>query len=226
MTALQFSPSRPNLLAVATLDGGLALLDVSSTEKSVIADAGAASQSGLRSPSWEPIWTMVWMSGQEFHHDDQVLVTAGQDGRVVRWRRGERGLEWTPMMRVPMAEGGERGVLPLLTALRACETVDPEPLDRDHHGVASLRQFAAVLCLEPVPGDPGRYMAATEDGCVHTCSTNYLHQHVSIVGAHAGPVYRLSFRSAAAQATAQPGLSFSLTQRRSPFAVRSATRSS
>ncbi|XP_052125781.1 dynein axonemal intermediate chain 4-like [Frankliniella occidentalis] len=162
VTALSFARTRPNLLAVGMADGGLALLDVSAADKTVVADAGDASESGVASPSWEPIWTMVWMSGEEFHLDDQVLVTAGQDGQVVRWRRGERGVEWTPMLRCP-----ERGV--------------------------GLRQFAGVLCMAPVPLDPVRYMVGTEDGCVHECSTNYLHQHKSVFVAHAGPVYRLSF---------------------------------
>ncbi|XP_034231479.1 WD repeat-containing protein 78-like [Thrips palmi] len=183
VSALSFCGTRPNLLAVGMCNGGLALLDVSATEKSVVADAGDGSESGVASPSWEPIWSMEWMSGQEFlTGDEQVLVTAGQDGRVVRWRRGERGLEWTPMLRVAMAEGGEKGVPPLLEASGHC----PE---RE----VGLRQFAAVLCMAPVPNDPVRYMVATEDGCVHTCSTNYLQRHKAVVAAHAGPVYRLSF---------------------------------
>lgn len=79
VSALGFSETRPNLLAVGMCNGSLALLDVSATEKSVVADAGDGSESGVASPSWEPIWSMVWMSGQEFlTGDDQVLVTAGQ----------------------------------------------------------------------------------------------------------------------------------------------------
>ncbi|KAK3922466.1 Dynein intermediate chain 4, axonemal, partial [Frankliniella fusca] len=182
VTAISFARTRPNLLAVGMADGGLALLDVSAPEKSVVADAGDTSESGVASPSWEPLWSMMWMSGEEFHLDEQVLVTAGQDGQVVRWRRGERGVEWTPMLRVPMAEGGEKGVPRLLAASGTC----PE------RGVG-LRQFAGVLCMAPVPLDPVRYLVGTEDGCVHECSTNYLHQHKSVFVAHAGPVYRLSF---------------------------------
>ena len=130
-----------------------------------------------------------------------VLWSMCQDGRVLRWRRCDRGLEWAPMLRVPMGEGGEKGLEPLLGACQPTPAVEAVQVHVQGHGQwrgqragGGLRHFSSVLSMAPLPQDSLRYLVATEDGCVHTCSTNYLHQHVSVLAAHAGPVYRLSFR--------------------------------
>ncbi|PSN50258.1 hypothetical protein C0J52_02396 [Blattella germanica] len=172
VTAVSFSKDCPNLLACGFYDGSVIILDISSREKSIIAQSNRES-----SPSYEPVWQLYWFHGEDYHVLDEQLMTCCQDGRISRYRR-EKLLNCFPMMRVNRMEGKVKGI--------------DQPRKCKAHEISVSRNPAALV-LTRHPGDPLLYYVGTDEGCVHKCSMNYLHHHMDIFLAHKGPVYALQF---------------------------------
>nr|CAD7430864.1 unnamed protein product [Timema monikensis] len=166
VTAVDFSKVHPNLLAVGLYDGRVLVLDVAAKETSVVAQSGRET-----SPSYEPVWHVQWFHDKENHSLEE------QDGRVCRYRK-INDLVCFPMMRVRRVEGKVKGI---------------EQPRRCHPQDIPVSRYPAALVLARHPEDPLTYYVATDEGCVHKCSFNYLHQHLDLFLAHAGPVYAIQF---------------------------------
>nr|CAD7193629.1 unnamed protein product [Timema douglasi] len=172
VTAVDFSKVHPNLLAVGLYDGRVLVLDVAAKETSVVAQSGRET-----SPSYEPVWHVQWFHDKENHSLEEQIITCCQDGRVCRYRN-INDLVCFPMMRVRRVEGKVKGI---------------EQPRRCHPQDIPVSRYPAALVLARHPEDPLTYYVATDEGCVHKCSFNYLHQHLDLFLAHAGPVYAIQF---------------------------------
>nr|CAD7401198.1 unnamed protein product [Timema poppensis] len=172
VTAVDFSKVHPNLLAVGLYDGRVLVLDVAAKETSVVAQSGRET-----SPSYEPVWHVQWFHDKENHSLEEQIITCCQDGRVCRYRK-INDLVCFPMMRVRRVEGKVKGI---------------EQPRRCHPQDIPVSRYPAALVLARHPEDPLTYYVATDEGCVHKCSFNYLHQHLDLFLAHAGPVYAIQF---------------------------------
>ncbi|KAJ9595998.1 hypothetical protein L9F63_012819 [Diploptera punctata] len=172
VTAVNFSKDRPNLLGCGFDDGIVIILDISSTTKTIIAQSNSES-----SPSYQPVWTLIWFHSEDYQKGQEQIMTCCEDGRICRYTR-EIMLNCFTMMRVSRREGKVKGI----DQTRKCRAHDI-PVSRN----------PAALILTRHPTDPNIYYVGTDEGCIHKCSINYLHHHIDIFQAHAGPVYSMEF---------------------------------
>ncbi|XP_011308852.1 WD repeat-containing protein 78-like [Fopius arisanus] len=169
---LDWSRSKPNQLAVGFYDGSLRVIDVSSRLLAILRDS-KTDKLRLFSPHWQVQW---W---QDDDHLDSVeeIYTTTQDGRILRYPSHE-DFTSTEMMRIPRIEAEIPGV----ARRDFCEKVD----------ISITRNPGAVI-LRRHPDKLDHYLVGTDEGCVHTCSINYLDHHVDSFLAHDGPIYALQF---------------------------------
>ncbi|KDR20072.1 WD repeat-containing protein 78-like [Zootermopsis nevadensis] len=172
VTSVNFSTERPNLLACGFYNGSVIILDISSRSKNVI-----ASSSRDTSPSYEPVLQIFWFREDDYHQNEQ-LMTCCQDGRICKYRR-DITLHCFPIMRVTRMDEKVKGI----DQYRRSRTDQVIPVSR----------HPAALVLVRHPVDTLTYFVGTDDGCVHKCSINYLHNHMDIFVAHNGPVYSMQF---------------------------------
>lgn len=104
-TALAFSRNSPQLLAVGTHDGAVAVYDVRRDENGRVLSAALLDSDNTPGKHMDPVWQLKWVDkGIE---RGESLVSISTDGRVVEWSM-KKGLEETTLMvlkRVGTAEG-------------------------------------------------------------------------------------------------------------------------
>ncbi|XP_069672713.1 dynein axonemal intermediate chain 4 [Periplaneta americana] len=171
VTSVNFSKTRPNLLACGFYDGSVVILDVSSINKTIIAVSNRKT-----SPSYEPVWQIIWVQDEDDSLNEEI-ITCCQDGRISKYRR-EKTLNCLPMMWVSRMEGKVKGI----DQTRKCKAHD-----------IPVSRHPAALVLTRHPVDKLMYFVGTDEGCIHKCSTNNLHHHMDILLAHSGPVYSMQF---------------------------------
>ncbi|XP_063227527.1 dynein axonemal intermediate chain 4-like isoform X3 [Bacillus rossius redtenbacheri] len=171
VTALNFSTSHPNLLAVGLYDGTVLVLDVAAPDDSVRSHSTRET-----SPSYQPIWHVQWLEDESSTYA-KILAGCG-DGRVCEYAMAGANLICVERMRVQRMEGKVKGI----EHPRPCQ-----PLD------IPVFRHAAALVLTRHPGDPRVYLVGTDEGSVHRCSLSDHHQSLGVFLAHLGPVYSLQF---------------------------------
>lgn len=174
VTSLQFSRKNFNALAVGMYNGKLEILDISFKEKQIIRQ-----NSRKLSSTYEALWQVLWYQDDEYYKGEEQVITAGQDGRILKFRRtGTINYNAIQIMQVSRAEGKLKGI----EILRRCNV----------SGISiTSRSPALVITRHPV--DPNVYFVGTGEGVVHRCSTDYCHQHLDLFVAHDGPMYQLKF---------------------------------
>ncbi|KAF5298180.1 hypothetical protein FQA39_LY02604 [Lamprigera yunnana] len=173
VTTLNFSQKNPNLLGIGFYDGNVKVVDVS------LIDCYLIGTSGEDSPSFEPIWRIIWYKGTDYFKDTEQIITSCQDGRISYYRNQDTiDLMYEQIMRISRPEGKVKGI----ETLRQCHIP----------GIPVNRYAAAlVICQHPVDGNI--YLVGTNEGTIHRCSRNYHHQHLDLFLAHYGPLYEIKF---------------------------------
>jgi WD40 repeat protein len=171
VTSVNFSTYRPNLLACGFYNGSVAILDISFRTKTIIVVSNRE-----MSPSYEPVWQILWFRGDDNQQTEEQLMTCCQDGRICRYRR-EKTLDCFSMMLVTRVVGKVKGI----DQTRKCRAYD-----------IPVTRHPSALVLTRHPVETLTYFVGTDEGCIHKCSIS-LHQHLDIFAAHNGPVYSMQF---------------------------------
>ncbi|KAG2453598.1 hypothetical protein HYH02_001816 [Chlamydomonas schloesseri] len=183
VTSLDFSTYSPNLLALGMYDGTVAIYDIKSRQGSPSMESDV--HSGKHS---DPVWKVKWLDhGPE---RDEPLVSISTDGRVTQWSIA-KGLEFSDLMKLKrMARRGAGGP-PTTSAAAAKEgskaAAVPEQQD------AFISRLTSGMAFDFSSRDERIYVAATEDGWLHKCSTSYSEQYLESYRGHMGPVYQVQF---------------------------------
>jgi len=203
VTALDFSRYQPNILAVGLYDGTVAVYDAKARSGTPAMEADA--HTGRHS---DPVWKVRWIDrGPE---RDEPLISVSTDGRVTQWSIA-KGLEFTDLMklrRVPR-KGGPAGGAGPASAHAATSALDGKAsLGKGTakaaggagsaaavggDGDAFISRLTSGLCFDFSARDERIYIAGTEDGWVHRCSTSYSEQYLESYEGHMGPVYGLQW---------------------------------
>lgn len=172
VSSLNWSKRKPNLLAIGFFNGTVNVIDVNSKDLLIVRQSERES-----SPSFEPHWQIDWWTENDDSEQEESIFTSNQDGRVYCYRTGEDFI-CTEVMKIPRIEGKIEGVR------------------RTVHGIlydVPISRNPAALVLRKHPTLTTIYFVGTDEGCVHRCSTNYLHQHIESFLSHNGPVYAMEF---------------------------------
>lgn len=175
VTAVEFSQKSPQLLAVALYDGTIEILDVS--DGRVAADIGhhivVARSDPVSSPGYEPVWKIQWMQVK----NKEMIVTASQDGGIMKYEIGSGPyLVGYRHLRLDRIEG----------VVEALHVEHKKTfIEADRHPQA--------LCLQKHPLNSDIYIVGTDEGCIHICSINFPHQHLSVLQVHSSAVYSIHF---------------------------------
>lgn len=165
VTSVCFSDKNPNWLACGFCNGDVIILDITSYTIKTLARSKRDTN-----PCFEPIWFITWRT---IDRDDYVITTC-QDGRIRRLQSTKtHDFISSPLMRVSTVEGKLKG----LEIAKTCLKVD-----------VPIIRYPAVLCMLWHPTIEHCYLAGTDEGCIHRCSTHYLNQHMDVFRAHSGPV--------------------------------------
>ena len=181
VTALDFSPTEFNLLAVGLRDGTVGVYNT--REPSQFATPFLNSGDGVPGKHTDPVWKLKWVQrGVSGEGSDEVLVSISSDGRVTSWRL-KKGLEFLDLMRLTRVAkrstigGGGNG-----------DGKNPSTTSE-----AYISRTGSGLCFDFSPSDCTSYIAGTEDGMLHKCSSAYSDTYLRDFHGHAGPVHTVQW---------------------------------
>jgi dynein intermediate chain 4, axonemal len=172
VTSVEFSQKNPQLLAIATYDGIVRVVDITENctgnNYSIVAMTERKS-----SPVFEPIWQIQWIQVK----DEEFILSASQDGRIQKLKISTGPyLVGYPQMRLDRVEG----------------TVEAFSVEHKKSFIEADRHPHA-LTLQKHPATQETYFVGTDEGCVHICSMNFPHQHLGVLQLHTGSIYAIDF---------------------------------
>ncbi|XP_046405485.1 dynein axonemal intermediate chain 4-like isoform X2 [Ischnura elegans] len=161
---VKFSQDQPELLAAACHDGSIWIIHATLGTKMPI-KSSCVSHIG-------PVWSLEWVTHDDFVTEEEVLISSGNDGRICYWNICNESacsqilhLRYGPQKQLkPSAEGTIKGNH-YLSGL----TLSIDPMDRNIYYVGTSHGFLAKCSMD--------------------CKSNFL----DIVMAHQGPVYSVQF---------------------------------
>ncbi|NXP52962.1 WDR78 protein, partial [Heliornis fulica] len=174
VTALDFSMASPNLLAVGTYDGSVAIYNVQRREDAALLDSSESTNKHTG-----PVWQLRWVDQDRGTSGDgrkERLMSISADGRVTEWLIQKR-LDCTDLMKIKRTESEEKNV----------------PGEKEWKSKALISQQAAGLCFDFHPKDTDVYLAGTEEGHIHKCSCSCNEQFLETYRGHKGPVYKVAW---------------------------------
>ncbi|KAJ8040489.1 WD repeat-containing protein 78 [Holothuria leucospilota] len=174
VTAIDYSITNPNLLAVGMYNGSVAIYNVRASSNEPILDSYES-----RGKHGAPVWQLQWIDkekGSGGEEKGEILVSISTDGRVTQWQI-RKGFECVDLMK-------------LKKLAKASKKKDKETKE-GQKGEAFISRQASGLCFDFHSKDPNIYLAGTEDGHVHKCSCSYNEQYLDSYTGHTGPVYKL-----------------------------------
>jgi WD40 repeat protein len=121
-------------------------------------------------------------------------VSISTDGRVTQWSIA-KGLEFSDLMKLKrMARRGAGGPPTTSAAATAkdgggAKAAAAVPEQQD----AFISRLTSGMAFDFSSRDERIYVAATEDGWLHKCSTSYSEQYLESYRGHMGPVYQVQF---------------------------------
>jgi hypothetical protein len=142
---------------------------------------------------------------------EEVLVSISTDGRVSQWGTA-KGLEHSDLMRLkrlartapaaaaaaaPLAAGAASAGPGAGKAAAAGAGKGRAAAAGEHDALVS--RHSGGMSFDFSARDHRIYLAGTEDGWIHRCSSSYGDQYLESYRGHMGPVYALQVRAAAAQ---------------------------
>jgi len=169
VSSIAFSQLHPNMIAAGMNDGQVCIYDLRRATDQPILESGNVIAAHTDKKHSDTVWEATWIA----HEGREVLVTAGGDGRVLQWSLS-KGLEQKLLMhlkRIPNPDLGSNCWF--------------------GHKDGIVFRHTAGLGLDFPADDPSVYLAATEDGLLHRCSTSYYEQYLDTYFGHTGPVYKV-----------------------------------
>ncbi|KAF5827261.1 WD40-repeat-containing domain protein [Dunaliella salina] len=215
VTALDFSTSAPNILALGLYSGAVAVYDVKQRQGTPSMESDAAT--GKHS---DPVWKVKWIDRGSEH--DEPLVSISTDGRVTQWSIA-KGLEYTDLMKLKRVPRKNTGALPSILTGPPSSTLNNTggsggpnsgaggatsgtggkagakqsnpgaQKGGSDGGEAFISRLTSGMSFDFSARDERVYIVGTEDGWVHRCSTSYNEQYLESYAAHMGPVYSLQW---------------------------------
>ncbi|XP_072173395.1 dynein axonemal intermediate chain 4-like [Diadema setosum] len=178
VTAMDFSASNPNLLAVGLYNGTVAIYNVRSSSDEPILDSYES-----HAKHAAPVWQLQWVDKERGSSSDErieVLVSISTDGRVTQWQI-RKGFESAELMKLKK----------VAKATKKAATPSTPSKDTKEKGEAFISRQAAGLSFDFYPKDSNIYLAGTEDGLIHKCSCSYNEQYLDTYQGHTGPIYKI-----------------------------------
>ena len=133
-------------------------------------DGTPAMASAPLSGHTDAVWQVRWVRQGE---RGERLISISTDGRVKVWSM-KKGLEHVDLMRLTRV-ARRRG------AASASAAKPAEP---------TISRRGAGTCFDFSRADPTTYVAGTEEGVLHKCSSAYSEQYLRTYHGHSGPVHR------------------------------------
>ncbi|XP_071605984.1 dynein axonemal intermediate chain 4 isoform X4 [Heliangelus exortis] len=174
VTALDFSLASPNLLAVGMFNGSVAIYDVQSCKDTVLLDS-----SNSLNKHRGPVWQLRWVEQDRGTAGDgkkERLISISADGRVTEWFIQKR-LDCTDLVKIKQM-GSEQKKL---------------PSEKERKSETWISQQAAGMCFDFHPKDTNLYLAGTEEGHIHKCSSSGTEQFLQTYRGHKAPVYKVAW---------------------------------
>uniref|UniRef100_A0A663M162 Dynein axonemal intermediate chain 4 n=1 Tax=Athene cunicularia TaxID=194338 RepID=A0A663M162_ATHCN len=174
VTALDFSTASPNLLAVGTYDGSVAIYNVRSCKDAALLDSRESSNKHTG-----PIWQLRWVEQDRGATGDgkrETLICISADGRITEWLIQKR-LDCTDLMKIKRTESEKKKL----------------PGGKERKKEVLISQQAAGMCFDFHPKDANFYLAGTEEGHIHKCSCSCSEQFLETYRGHKGPVYKVAW---------------------------------
>eukprot|EP00775_Hariotina_reticulata_P012390 gene12390-12525_t len=203
VTGVTFSKRNPHILAVGMHDGTIAVYDVRSRQLLPLMSSTAQTGKHLG-----PVWKVRWVDrGPE---REELLVSISTDGKVKAWTIA-KGLDHSTLItlkRIPRrpasatpgnpatAAGGSSLGTPAHPAGSAAKAVATVAALRGTAGGdrdALISRNTGGMSFDFSGSDTRIYLAGTEDGHIHKCSTSYSEQYLESYTGHIGPVYALQW---------------------------------
>lgn len=167
VVSMDFCAELPHLLAVGLYNGSVVLYDIRDSGERPFMESAHAS--GKHS---EPVWGLKWVSRRQGSGDGaQQLTSISSDGTVYNWsmRKGLIPHEIMQLKRVP-------------NLAKFQDTA-----------VDGVSRQASGLCFDFSLTDEAQYLAGTEDGIIHKCSTSYNEQTLENFYGHTAAVYKVAY---------------------------------
>ncbi|XP_028942765.1 WD repeat-containing protein 78, partial [Antrostomus carolinensis] len=174
VTALDFSTASPNLLAVGMYNGSVAIYNVQSCKDTALLDSSESSNKHTG-----PVWQVRWVEQDRGPTGDgkkERLICISADGRVTEWFIQKR-LDCTDLMKIKQRESEKKKL----------------PSEKERRSEALILQHAAGMCFDFHPKDTDLYLAGTEEGHIHKCSSSCNEQFLETYRGHKGPVYKVAW---------------------------------
>eukprot|EP00879_Flechtneria_rotunda_P011374 GHRR01011880.1.p1 GENE.GHRR01011880.1~~GHRR01011880.1.p1 ORF type:complete len:526 (+),score=206.29 GHRR01011880.1:689-2266(+) len=199
VTSVDFSQRNPHILAVGMHDGTIAVYDVCSRRPTPL--MASTAETGRHS---DPVWKVRWIDRDP--EREELLVSTSTDGKVKAWTIA-KGLEHSTLItlkRLPRkgasaagshagAGAGAVAAVPAGSGAKAAANVAAQRSgvagDRD----ALISRNTGGMSFDFSKADSRIYLAGTEDGHIHKCSTSYSEQYLESYSGHIGPVYALQW---------------------------------
>ncbi|XP_050163406.1 dynein axonemal intermediate chain 4 isoform X2 [Myiozetetes cayanensis] len=174
VTAVDFSLASPNLLAVGTSSGSVAVYDVRSRNDAAFLDSSASLNKHTGA-----VWQLRWVEqdrGTTGGDKKERLMCISADGRVTEWLIQQR-LDCIDLMKLRRTEKEKKKL----------------PGEKERKSEAPISQHAAGLCFDFHPEDTDIYLAGTDEGHIYQCSCSGKEQVLGTYRGHKGPVYRVAW---------------------------------
>jgi hypothetical protein len=202
VTAIDFSPTEFNLLAVGTRDGTVSVYDArlkngtgansqdaSGETSSKKCDPVLKAGDGVPGKHADPVWGLRWVR-VGVGVGDEVLVSISSDGRVTQWRL-KKGLEFQDLMRLTRV--AKRVTVGDTSGDGSKKSSTKTATSKKTTSEAYISRAGSGLCFDFNPNDCTKYIAGTEDGTIHGCATAYSETYLRDYHGHAGPVQRVAW---------------------------------
>ncbi|NXP59518.1 WDR78 protein, partial [Chloropsis cyanopogon] len=174
VTAVDFSPGSPHLLAVGMADGRVAIYDVRSRRDAALLDS-SASLNKHKGPVWQLRWVEQDRGATGGDRKERLMCISG-DGRMTQWFIQQR-LDCFDVMKIKRTESGKKKL----------------PGEREKKSEGPISQEAAGMCFDFHPEDPDVFLAGTEEGHIYCCSCSGQEQILGTYRGHKGPVYKVAW---------------------------------
>ncbi|NWX12210.1 WDR78 protein, partial [Aegotheles bennettii] len=171
VTAVDFSMTSPNLLAVGMYNGSVAIYDVRSRKDTALLDSRDSSNKHTG-----PVWELRWVEQDRGDGKKERLICISSDGRVTEWFIQNR-LDCTDLMKIRRTESEKKKL----------------PSEKERKSESLISQRAAGMCFDFHPKDANLYLAGTEGGHIHKCSCSCSEQFLETYRGHKGPVYKVAW---------------------------------
>ncbi|XP_019729474.1 dynein axonemal intermediate chain 4 isoform X2 [Hippocampus comes] len=176
ITALDFSSSNPDKLAVGMHDGTVAIFSVSDRESRTF----LASSIDCRRRHVHPVWHVTWVRQEMSISEEDVVesvMSVSEDGHVLKWLLCSHGLEGIGMLELRRIQDGIKKA---------------EGNKTKREGIL-VSTATPGLCLDFHPSDPTIYLAGTSEGVIHKCSVSNHHHYLALYQKHLCPVNQVQW---------------------------------